>query len=199
MSSASSIGLDRPQGRERRVDRHVDAAGRRCRSRLNASFWTTAMASRWVRFIFQLPEMSGRRGGRRHALDPFPQGRQAGQVAVLEKLERRPAAGRDVVDPVGQPEARPGRRRCRPPPPRVKPLASATASATVRVPAANRGSSNTPMGPFHRTVRASAMTSANAAAVPGPMSRPIHPSGTSAPTWRTSPLCSACAEAAARG
>src|SRR5205814_8708332 len=29
--------------------------------RLNASFWVSAMASRWLRFIFQLPAMSGRR------------------------------------------------------------------------------------------------------------------------------------------
>ncbi len=38
-----------------------------------------------------------------------------------------------------------------------------------------------------RSVRASAMTSENSAAVPGPMSRPIHPSGTEVPSWRTSP------------
>ncbi len=75
-----------------------------------------------------------------------------------------------------------------PPPTTVKALVVAIASATVRVPAAKRGSSNTPMGPFHRTVRASVMASVNSAAVPGPMSRPIHPSGTSAPIWRVSPL-----------
>ena len=34
-------------------------------------------------------------------------------------------------------------------------MLAATASATARVPAAKRGSSNTPMGPFHNTVRAS--------------------------------------------
>ncbi len=38
------------------------------------------------------------------------------------------------------------------------------------VPEANRSSSNTPIGPFQKTMFASAMTSANSAALPGPMS-----------------------------
>ena len=38
---------------------------------------------------------------------------------------------------------------------------SATARATARVPASKRGSSNTPIGPFHRMVRASPITSPN--------------------------------------
>ena len=49
-----------------------------------------------------------------------------------------------------------------PPPTTVKPLVSAIAWATVRVPAANRSSSNMPIGPFQKTVRASMMTSPNA-------------------------------------
>src|SRR5207248_2224641 len=46
-----------------------------------------------------------------------------------------------------------------PPPTTVKAFVSARAWATDRVPAANRGSSNTPIGPFHSTVRASMITS----------------------------------------
>ena len=65
------------------------------------------------------------------------------------------------------------------------PLRAATASATARVPASKRGSSNAPIGPFQNTVRASAITSPNSAAVPGPMSTPFHPSGRSVPAWRT--------------
>ena len=44
-----------------------------------------------------------------------------------------------------------------PPPTTVRPFAFATASATARVPAANGGSSNAPIGPFQNTVCAPAM------------------------------------------
>jgi hypothetical protein len=63
----------------------------------------------------------------------------------------------------------------------VKARLAATASATVRVPAAKRSSSNSPMGPFQKTVRASVTRSAKAAAVPGPMSRPFTPPGNEVP------------------
>ena len=48
-----------------------------------------------------------------------------------------------------------------------------SASATRFVPAANAGNSNTPIGPFQKTVREPAMTPANASAVSGPMSSPM--------------------------
>ena len=63
-----------------------------------------------------------------------------------------------------------------PPPTTVNAFVSAIAWATVRVPAANRSSSNMPIGPFQNTIRASMITSLNAAAEPGPMSNPLHPS-----------------------
>ena len=47
-----------------------------------------------------------------------------------------------------------------PPPTTVTASDSATASATVRVPAANGSSSNAPIGPFQNTVPASPITSA---------------------------------------
>ena len=59
----------------------------------------------------------------------------------------------------------------------MKAFVSAIAWATVRVPAAKRSSSNMPIGPFQNTVRASMMMSLNAAAEPGPMSKPFAPSG----------------------
>src|SRR5690606_26927254 len=79
-----------------------------------ASFCTTAMASRWLRFIFQLPAINGRRvlfdtavllrrdaraagphvacGSARRVL----QRRQPRQGLALEKLERCSPAGGDV-------------------------------------------------------------------------------------------------------
>ncbi|SIA25119.1 Uncharacterised protein [Mycobacteroides abscessus subsp. abscessus] len=51
------------------------------------------------------------------------------------------------------------------------------ASATPRVPAANAGNSNTPMGPFQKMVLALDNTAANRFTDSGPMSRPILLSG----------------------
>ena len=45
-----------------------------------------------------------------------------------------------------------------PPPTMLAPLTAATARAMAIVPAANASISNTPIGPFHTTVRASAST-----------------------------------------
>ena len=106
------------------------------------------MASKWLWCIFQLPLMSGLRALRHWVRSS--QGGQAGQVALLEQLERRAAAGGDVVD-VGLPgRTAASAAALSPPPTTVKPRVSATASATVRVPAAKRGSSNTPIGPFQK-------------------------------------------------
>ena len=77
-----------------------------------------------------------------------------------------------------------------PPPTTVNAFVSAIACATVRVPASKRGSSNMPIGPFQNTVRASMITSLNAAAVPGPMSKPLAPSGRRMPKVAYSPLAS---------
>src|SRR5689334_13819935 len=61
-----------------------------------ASFCTARIASKWSRFIFQLPLMSGLRSPLTLAL-LHPERRQAGKVAELEQLQRRAAAGRDPV------------------------------------------------------------------------------------------------------
>ena len=61
---------------------------------------SVAVASKWLRFIFQLPEMSGLRSGIRGSSE----GLQAGEVAVLEQLERGTATGGDVIDLVGDAE-----------------------------------------------------------------------------------------------
>ena len=54
----------------------------------------------------------------------------------------------------------------RPPDGEQSPITFASpTNATPSVPAANGSSSNTPMGPFHRTVFASAMEDTNAATV----------------------------------
>lgn len=117
----------------------------------------------------------------------FPKGGEAGQVAVLEELEGGSSTRRDVVDATGQTEL--GQRGG----------AVAPANDGVAIGGGDglgdggrtggeAGVLEDSMGPFQKTVRAPTMTSAKAAAVPGPMSRPFQSAGTSAPTWRTSPL-----------
>ena len=54
---------------------------------------------------------------------------------------------------------------------------SAMAVAMARVPLANSGFSNTPMGPFQTTVLAFFTALENSSMVLGPMSRPCQPSG----------------------
>src|SRR4051812_10100649 len=63
-------------------------------SRLKASFWTRAMASRWLRFIFQLPAMSGMR-----AIGLLLQRGQPRELLALEVLQARAATGGDVAEP----------------------------------------------------------------------------------------------------
>src|SRR3954464_4170597 len=71
--------------------------------RSKAIFCTRAMASRWCRFIFQLPATSGRRPAR--PCDVMPratsglQGFDAGQRLALEVFQRRTTAGTDVTEP----------------------------------------------------------------------------------------------------
>src|SRR5215471_2476060 len=70
-----------------------------------------------------------------------------------------------------------GKSSCRtaaaesPPPTTVSPATSLIALATAQVPAAKAANSNTPTGPFQKTVLASAGFAANSARVRGPMSR----------------------------
>src|SRR3954468_14895121 len=61
---------------------------------VKASFWTSAMASRWLRFIFQLPAIRGRRVGA--LANSGLQYGETGQGAALEVLQARPSPGRDV-------------------------------------------------------------------------------------------------------
>src|SRR5262249_28877242 len=67
-----------------------------------------------------------------------------------------------------------------PPPTTLNAEESTMDCATARVPSANGAISNTPMGPFQKTVRASASTAPYRSAVIGPMSRPSQPSRISA-------------------
>src|SRR5438045_7140591 len=66
------------------------------------------MASRWLWCIFQLPLMSGLRSAFGIASLPGrsgSQGLEAGQVALLDVLERRAPTGGHVVDVVVEAEA----------------------------------------------------------------------------------------------
>src|SRR6185369_11127885 len=65
------------------------------------------------------------------------------------------------------------------PPPTIEvaPTLSATACATLNVPLANCGTSNTPMGPFQIIVRAVEITSENSSTVFGPISNAIKSAG----------------------
>src|SRR5215210_7520136 len=75
----------------------TSAASRSLSFSENSSFCTRPMASRCVRFIFQLPATSGRRvGALTVACLSVGQGGQARQFAALEVLQRGSAAGADV-------------------------------------------------------------------------------------------------------
>src|SRR5690606_24969565 len=63
---------------------------------VKASFCTSAMASRWLRFIFQLPAISGRRGV--VAMGSDLQCGEAGEGLALQVLQRGSPAGRDVPE-----------------------------------------------------------------------------------------------------
>ena len=56
-------------------------------------------------------------------------------------------------------------------------VASATARAAVNVPLEKASISNTPIGPFHKTVLDNLMTSEYTCIALLPISSPIHPSG----------------------
>ena len=162
-------------------------------------------ASKWSWCIFQLPLTSGRRSpdffalaidvaaatqpnGAERAGGPGrsvrPQRGQRGQVAVLDQLQRRAAAGRDEIDPAGQTELveRGGAVAAADD---GEAAASATASATVRVPAANRSSSNDAHRPVPQHGPRIGDGVGEHFADSGPMSSPSQPSGRSVPTtWR---------------
>src|SRR2546429_424985 len=72
----------------------TSTSDRRFSGRLNASFWVSAIASRWLRFIFQLPAISGRRASAISALQRL----DAGQLLAFEVLEGSATAGRDVPE-----------------------------------------------------------------------------------------------------
>ena len=72
-----------------------------------------------------------------------------------------------------------------PPPMTVVAPLSASSLAMAKVPSANFGNSNTPIGPFQTTSLAASSTSPNAAMLFGPMSRMRQPAGTlsTSTTW----------------
>src|SRR3712207_2515119 len=63
------------------------------------TFCTRLIASRWLRFIFQLPAIRGRRAGAVTSSPSVVECGQARQLPALEVLQGRAAAGADV--PVG--------------------------------------------------------------------------------------------------
>src|SRR5690606_22401907 len=63
---------------------------------VKASFCTSAMASRWLRFIFQLPAISGRRAVA--AMGSVLQRGEAREGLALQVLQRGSPAGRDVPE-----------------------------------------------------------------------------------------------------
>ena len=131
----------------------------------NASFCTRAMASRWLRFIFQLPAISGVR-----AMVTSSSAVRAGQLLALEELEAGAAPGGDVAERLlveAELAHRGGRVAAADDGEAVGCVTSVMAWATARVPSANGAISKTPIGPFQNTVRASASFAANSA----PLSR----------------------------
>src|SRR6478735_9040352 len=73
------------------------------------SFCTVWIASKWLRFIFQLPEMIGLRLSL--GIGCLAQGCQSGEVAELEQFETGATTGRHVVDVVVETELGQCRRR----------------------------------------------------------------------------------------
>ena len=142
--------------------------------------YSSACAS--VLYIFQLPAISGVRAiTRRPPRLRAP--RRPGSVAPLDQLERRAAAGREVVDRVLQAELRERRRRVAAADDRHARRAPRPPRRRARVPAANGSSSKAPIGPFQNTVPARRdLARVALRASRGPMSRPIQPSGTSTPS-----------------
>ena len=145
-----------------------------------AIFCTSAIASKWLRFIFQLPAISGLR-----LIVPFRAFRvvqhfDAGQRLALKVFQRSPATGGNVREAVlGQAEL-PHRGR------RIAAADDAERALAGRADdglgdalgaAANAGNSNTPIGPFQKMVLALDSRLVNRFTEPGPMSRPILPSG----------------------
>ena len=152
MRSVVEQRLDRPQVGERRVHRHVDRLVVLRVSRYD-SFCTTWMASRWLWCIFQLPLISGC-GAQLRALRRLPAGRRdrAGRPARCSSSDAPPP-----VDTWSMRSARPNLASAAalsPPPTTVNPALGHRLGHGPRCPPANRGSSNTPIGPFHRTVPA---------------------------------------------
>src|SRR6201746_721903 len=140
------------------------------------------MASRWLRFIFQLPAINSLRPG----VDPGVPG--LGFDMVQASRTARPGSGapsrysRDATPPVEMwvtPDSSTPRVRTAaaesPPPTTENELPAAIASATALVPPAKASISNTPTGPFQKTVAAVAMTAAKACRVGGPRARPGQP------------------------
>ena len=122
--------------------------------RLKASFCTSAMASRWLRFIFQLPAISGRRAARLpSATSRSPALRRPGSGLALQVLQRRAAAGARCgrTPSSARPSARTAAAES-PPPTTVKPstvgdrLGHAAGARRERAPARTRpsGRSRTP-------------------------------------------------------
>ena len=108
------------------------------------------MASRWLRFIFQLP---GDERLTQWALEAFRRAARPGRSPCSMSSSDAPPP----VDTWSTPSSRPNLARAAalsPPPTMVKPGDDATALARAMVPSAKRGSSNRPMGPFQKRVPA---------------------------------------------
>ena len=152
--------------RERRAER------RRRRRRAPRTPRRTRASPRGPLYIFQLPAISIGQRLRDHG--------HAGQFLAFEQLERGAAARRRPRRPR---RARPSSSSARiesAPPTTEYASALATASATAFVPAAKRGHSKTPIGPFQKIVLAAGdLVARTRARVSGPMSSPSQPSGSS--------------------
>src|SRR6195952_5855874 len=125
------------------------------------------MASRWLRFIFQLPAMSNLRPagfGAELGFDMVQASRTAspGRVAPSRNSNDAPPPVEMWVNPASStPSVRTAAAES-PPPTTENDEPAAITSATALVPAENASISNTPTGPFQNTVAGGAMTAANA-------------------------------------
>src|SRR5699024_10389888 len=138
----------------------------------NAIFCTSAMASKCVRFIFQLPAISGFRAIERSYSPCSNTATPGNSLPSRNSSEAPPPVEMCENCSSDRPSTRTAAAES-PPPTTLNAVESAMAAAVCRVPAANGVISNTPIGPFQNTVRAVASVSENVRTLSGPMSSPI--------------------------
>ena len=153
-STASWAPVEAPRRHRRPADRAVVEDDVDLDRRVAARVEDLAGVDEVDRGVHALAPGLGLRPALRFGLRSVLEDVDPGQLATLEELERRAAAGGDVGHLVGQARWATAATESPPPTTTVAPARRASASirATAFVPWANDGISKTPSGPFQKTV-----------------------------------------------